>query len=536
LIPLYYSFFNFAFIEMEASKVDKKELEKREEEEEEEEETTNDPQNPASGEAKKKKKKKKKAAKKPEGEGAATEGTAQPAATEKPKEDGEESGEEDEGNEAGGEGEAAKKKKKKKKKKKAVVETEETKEELENPLFVGKKFIKELFAGQEIKKDRFQDNSSMRLIGNWAEGPTKQTNPPTIRVDDQFPDKKFPVGEVSDYVLENSFRTSSAEMRQKDQLMEGALNDMRKAAECHRQVRKWVQSVVKPGIKLYDLCENLENLNRYLVKEAGLDAGIGFPTGTSLNNVAAHFSPNPGDENVVLGYDDVCKIDFGTHVGGRIIDSAFTVAFNPVYDNLLMAAKEATNAGVKEAGIDARLGDLGAAIQEVMESYEVEIKGKTHQVKSIRNLCGHNIAPYRIHAGKTVPIVKGGNNQKMEEGELYAIETFGSTGKGYIHEEGECSHYMKDFEAGPAPLKHAGAKKLLRHINQTYTTLPFCRRWLDRSGETSHLMGLKHLVDAGILEACPPLIDAPGSYVAQFEHTLYLRPTCKEVLSRGDDY
>ena len=49
-------------------------------------------------------------------------------------------------------------------------------------------------------------------------------------------------------------------------------------------------------------------------------------------------------------------------------------------------------------------------------------------------------------------------------------------------------------------------------------------------------MGLKHLVDAGILEACPPLIDTPGSYVAQFEHTLFLRSTCKEVLSRGDDY
>ncbi len=27
-----------------------------------------------------------------------------------------------------------------------------------------------------------------------------------------------------------------------------------------------------------------------------------------------------------------------------------------------------------------RLGDVGAAIQEVMESYEVELEGKTHQV------------------------------------------------------------------------------------------------------------------------------------------------------------
>ena len=45
---------------------------------------------------------------------------------------------------------------------------------------------------------------------------------------------------------------------------------------------------------------------------------------------------------------------------------------------------------------------------------------------------GHSIAPYQIHAGKSVPIVRGGETTKMEEGEFYAIETFGSTGKGYV--------------------------------------------------------------------------------------------------------
>ena len=58
----------------------------------------------------------------------------------------------------------------------------------------------------------------------------------------------------------------------------------------------------------------------------------------------------------------------------------------------------------------------------------MELDGKTYQVKCIRNLNGHSIAPYRIHAGKSVPIVKGGEATRMEEGEFYAIETFGSTG------------------------------------------------------------------------------------------------------------
>ena len=75
-----------------------------------------------------------------------------------------------------------------------------------------------------------------------------------------------------------------------------------------------------------------------------------------------------------------------------------------------------------------RLCDIGAAVQEVMESHEVELDGKVYQVKCVRNLNGHSIAPYRIHAGKSVPIVKGGEATRMEEGEYFAIETFGSTG------------------------------------------------------------------------------------------------------------
>jgi len=69
------------------------------------------------------------------------------------------------------------------------------------------------------------------------------------------------------------------------------------------------------------------------------------------------------------------------------------------------------------AGIDVRLCDVGEAIQEVMESFEVTIGNTTYPVKAVRNLNGHSIGPYQIHAGKSVPIVKGGDATKMEEGE-----------------------------------------------------------------------------------------------------------------------
>lgn len=145
--------------------------------------------------------------------------------------------------------------------------------------------------------------------------------------------------------------------------------------------------------------EKLEDCSRKLIKENGLSAGLAFPTGCSLNNCAAHYTPNAGD-TTVLQYDDVCKIDFGTHINGescarggfrlgfyawlrttalvdliqgvceserfcsllsvalasvrcvlnltgRIIDCAFTVTFNPKYDKLLEAVKDATNTGIK---------------------------------------------------------------------------------------------------------------------------------------------------------------------------------------------
>ncbi|EPY32683.1 methionyl aminopeptidase [Strigomonas culicis] len=267
-------------------------------------------------------------------------------------------------------------------------------------------------------------------------------------------------------------------------------------------------------------------------------ARAGVPTGVSLNHCAAHFTPNCGtDEKIVLDYDDVMKIDFGTQINGRIIDCAWTVAMNEgKYENLLRAVRESTYEGVKQAGIDVRLCDVGAAIEEVMESYEVEINNKVYPVKSIRNLTGHNIAPYVIHGGKSVPIVKGGEQTKMEEGELFAIETFGTTGRGYVAEEGDCSHYMMVPGGETMPLRSERASALLKHIHQNYNTLAFCRKWLDRAGEDRHLLALNQLCEAGAVHKYPPLCDVRGCYTAQVEHTILLRPTAKEVLSKGDDY
>lgn len=370
---------------------------------------------------------------------------------------------------------------------------------------------------------------------------TAQSDPPRVLISQLFPNNSYPHGEEVEYKDENRYRTTNEEKRHLDNINNDKTTDFRHAAEVHRQVRQWAQKNIKPGQTLTEIAEGIEDSVRGLTGHWGLEegdalkAGMGFPTGLSINHCAAHYTPNAGNK-MVLQQGDVMKVDFGVHVNGSIVDSAFTMAFEPQFDNLLAAVKDATNAGVREAGIDVRVGDVGAAIQEVMESYEVEINGTTYPVKSIRNLNGHTILPYSIHGTKSVPIVKSNDMTKMEEGDVFAVETFGSTGNGYVHDDLETSHYARRADAPNVALRLSSAKQLLNVINKNFGTIPFCRRYLDRLGQDKYLLGLNNLVSSGIVEAYPPLCDKKGSYTAQFEHTILLRPTVKEVISRGDDY
>ena len=61
------------------------------------------------------------------------------------------------------------------------------------------------------------------------------------------------------------------------------------------------------------------------------------------------------------------------------------------------------------------------ALNPVPPHTQIELDGTTYPIKSIANLNGHSIAPYRIHAGKSVPIVRGREMTRMEEGAFGAV-------------------------------------------------------------------------------------------------------------------
>jgi len=319
------------------------------------------------------------------------------------------------------------------------------------------------------------------------------------------------------------------------------VNDMRRAAEVHRQTRRFIQEKLKPNMKYVDICEMIENKIVDTFGRNDLTAGIGFPVGFSTNHVVAHDGPIFNDQRIV-DYNDVIKIDYGTHYNGNIIDSAFTLAFNPKYKPLLESTKDATWTGIKMMGPDVLIQDISKSIQEVIESYEIELDNKVYPIKSVTNLGGHTIEPYIIHAGKLVLCSPSKSvekyNWRMAAGECYAIETFATTGEiGQVYNDFSLPivHYMKNPKHEKINFKLNSTKKLYSHITKTRKTLPFTTRWLEKDFP-NYKIPLQELEKNNVVTGFPSLSNKIGTYSSQLEHTIFLHEYGKEVLSAGDDY
>ena len=295
--------------------------------------------------------------------------------------------------------------------------------------------------------------------------------------------------------------------------------NQKKCGIIHKLVRHKVEEIVKPGMKLYDIRIEIENLiNQYSQsKENSYDyktSAIAFPVGLSLNNIAAHHSPFSYDQSIYTE-NDILKIDYGVHSQGEMVDAAFSITHNPELTKLKEISEEATNNAIKKAGVDVILGDLGREIEEIITSYEINIKGKTYQVKPCMDLCGHQIMPFQIHSKKVIPNISTNYKERMKEGEIYAVETFPTTGTGILKEDKGNSHLMINYmNFIPQKYKQLNTYKRIMYKRNT---MPWHLDWL--SGDIN-LDELKTLIDNNILNEYPPLYDIKGSYVAQTEHTI----------------
>lgn len=321
----------------------------------------------------------------------------------------------------------------------------------------------------------------------------------------------------------------------------------RKAAAIHKQVRAYARELLVPGADMLDAANKIEGRLRALCGAEGYrtykpdDPGYcaqAFPLGLSVNNCAAHYAPLIADNHVITTRD-VVKVDFGVHCNGYLIDSAFTLAYDDKFQPILDASREAMNAAVKAAGVDVSIAELGNLIEEVISSYEFQGK----HLCPVRNLTGHQVDQYQIHCGKAIPNHRGGRLRdygRMSAGDVFACETFASTGKGHVSDEYPVSHYMVDPGAlglSKGFIKGSEtSKRILDLLRTNFRTLAWCPRWLDGMGEKKYQLSLKQLSDSGYINPYPKLCDTRGSYVAQFEHTFMVSEWGKEVFSKGDDY
>jgi methionyl aminopeptidase len=319
-------------------------------------------------------------------------------------------------------------------------------------------------------------------------------------------------------------------------------------AKIHKNVGKKVRTYLRPNLTLKEIANFIETeikIQTGFNIDNPIDKGIGFPTGLSINNLAAHYTPNYNEPDIIFKESDIIKIDYGVQFNGTIIDSAFTYSFNPEYQEFINISRNLTNYATSLCGIDVILGEIGREIEEYVNSKEIEINGKIKNIKIMRDLCGHKIAPYKIHDGKAVPNVKIFYPLRMQESEFYAIEPFITTGNGIsiIKDQEANSHYMVSDKIDINSKNNIGLNKsdklLYNFILKNYSTLPFCSRWIHELYEQKIIeiySSLNTLVSKNILNEYPPIYDIEGSIISQFEHTIYIKDNGIINLTKNDYY
>jgi len=274
------------------------------------------------------------------------------------------------------------------------------------------------------------------------------------------------------------------------------LEKYRTAGSLAARILKDGAQQIRVGSSYLELVESIEAQ----VNNEG--AELAFPLNLSLNEDAAHDTASWSDERT-LKKGDVVKLDLGVQIDGYIADTATTVDLG-TNSLLLDASREALEAAIRTVKPGATAGDLGAAVQK-----EIEERG----YRPIANLTGHGLGQYVLHQSPTIPNIAVNGGVILEEGMVFAIEPFATTGSGHVREKTRIEIYS---QLSTKPIRIPAGRTIMEKI-QDRQGLPFSRRWL---GERKLDLALPALIRSGNLHGYPVLADVPGSLVSQHEHTV----------------
>ena len=260
-------------------------------------------------------------------------------------------------------------------------------------------------------------------------------------------------------------------------------NDFKEAGRIALEALKYTKKLVKRNAPVLEICEKVE----MFIKEKGGEPA--FPLNVSINNVAAHYTALPKD-TTKIPTNAVVKIDVGVHVNGAIVDVAETIiigtphkkaqsavhVLNEIFEGLLEIIKD----GV-------RVSKIGEFIWTYAHNAGFGV---------VRDLCGHQIERWKLHAGISIPNAPSSSRVKLRAGMIIAIEPF-------------LVLSSRDTETVP-DFKSTGIFSLKRVVNDSYwkqiwnkrKTLPFALRWIPRGKRES----LINLLKQGKVNFYPPLL------------------------------
>lgn len=288
-----------------------------------------------------------------------------------------------------------------------------------------------------------------------------------------------------------------------------------KAGEIAAEVMEKGLKSIEVGAKLLDVAVLVEDS----IREEG--AHPAFPCNISVNDISAHYSPVAQDETT-FKKGDLVKLDLGVHVDGYIADIAVTKNLGGD-EKLVKASVDALEAAIDMIKPGTKTNEVGAVVEET-------IKGAGFL--PISNLTGHYLVRWSLHGGTVIPNVRVRHGEEIKEGDVIALEPFATTGVGRVVDDPEAIifRYIED-----RPLRMREARKLMKHIKENYSTLPFAERWVsDLLPKLRLNMALRQLVSSRALYAYHILREKERGMISQAEHTVIVTKDGCEVITRGD--
>ena len=325
----------------------------------------------------------------------------------------------------------------------------------------------------------------------------------------------------------------------------------RDAGHVARRTLEAMREELTPGKAWHEILESAE---RFIHRHGGKPA---FPATIAVNNIAAHFTtdhtvtpPEGWEGDMVLQNGDLVKIDFGVHIKGHIGDNALTFEVGNAgnHTEQIKAARESRDAAIEMLHPGTPWHEVGAAAEQPTID-----AGFT----PIRNLCGHQLKPWVLHAGVSVPSYACGPDHRgfkgvVQEDAVYAVEPFNTTGsQGLVKDIGASNSSNIYRVTGATTSRKARAKgqlkplgaQMARNMEERYETLPFAERWafpmlekpfpeadeVSRQSKWNALV--RKLVSIRFLETYHVLACADDGMIGQFEHTVAVTSGGPEILT-----